>query len=83
MFAKLSKKGQVTIPADVRRQLKLRPGARVRFQVGNDSVEILPIEGGFESLKGSVKVDTKQNFKSARHKAMEKVCRERTTYHRR
>ncbi|MEW6772023.1 MAG: AbrB/MazE/SpoVT family DNA-binding domain-containing protein [Bacillota bacterium] len=77
MFAKLSKKGQITLPAEVRRLLNLRPGARVRFVIEKDAARILPAEEGIESLKGAVKVDTPQDFQAARHKAMEERSREK------
>jgi AbrB family looped-hinge helix DNA binding protein len=40
-MAKVSKKGQVTIPADVRRLLKLQPGDRVRFTMRSGSTVLL------------------------------------------
>ncbi|RDV82049.1 AbrB/MazE/SpoVT family DNA-binding domain-containing protein [Ammonifex thiophilus] len=76
MFARLSKKGQITLPAEVRRLLKLRPGARVRFVLEENAVRLLPVEGGIESLKGAVKVDAPQDFKAVRHRAMEERSRE-------
>lgn len=76
MFAKVSKKGQITLPAEVRRLLKLQPGARVRFVMEENAVRLLPVEGGIVSLKGAVKVDTPQDFKVARHWTMEERGRE-------
>ncbi len=83
MFAKISKKGQITLPAEVRKLLNLRPGARVRFVVEKDAARILPAEGGIETLKGTVKVSAPQDFKAARHKAMEERSREKSARTRR
>lgn len=79
MFAKISKKGQITLPAEVRKLLNLSPGARVRFVIEKDSARILPVEGGIEALKGAVKVSAPQDFKAARHRAMEERSREKYT----
>ncbi|MEW6572381.1 MAG: AbrB/MazE/SpoVT family DNA-binding domain-containing protein [Bacillota bacterium] len=77
MFAKVSRKGQITLPAEVRKVLNLRPGARVRFVVEKDAARIVPVEGGIESLRGAVKVSAPQDFKAARHQAMEERTREK------
>lgn len=39
---RLTKKGQVTIPAGIRRRLGLKPGDRVRFEVDGEEVRIRP-----------------------------------------
>ncbi|MEW6446518.1 MAG: AbrB/MazE/SpoVT family DNA-binding domain-containing protein [Bacillota bacterium] len=78
MFTKISKKGQITLPAEVRKLLNLRPGRRVRFIIEKDTARILPAEGGIETLKGTVKVSAPQDFKAARHKAMEERSREKS-----
>lgn len=38
---RVSKEGQVTIPADIRRQMNLRPGDEVRFTLLGDSKVLL------------------------------------------
>lgn len=40
METRLTKKGQVTIPAEVRRRLGLKPGDKVRFEVDGEDVRI-------------------------------------------
>jgi len=47
----------------------------VRFVIEKNAARILPAEGGIESLKGAVKVSAPQDFKAARHKAMEERSR--------
>jgi len=76
-------KSQIALPADVRELLNLRPGTRVRFVVEKDAARILPAEGGIETLKGAVKVSALQDFKAARHKAMDKRSREKSAHPRR
>lgn len=79
MFAKLSKKGQITLPAEVRKVLNLRYGARVRFVIKEDGVRIIPGDPGIESLQGTVNVPAPQDFKAARRRVMEERTREEST----
>jgi AbrB family looped-hinge helix DNA binding protein len=53
MEAKLSSKGQATIPKAVRERLQIRPGDRFRFFFHPDGVMILP-KIPTKRLKGSV-----------------------------
>jgi AbrB family looped-hinge helix DNA binding protein len=55
--AKLTSKGQITIPKDVRDALRLAPGDRVTFIVENGSVRIVnamlfAVQNFQESMKG-------------------------------
>ena len=51
----LSSKGQVTIPAPVRKALGLKPGDRIAYKVGKVSAELIPIKGTILDAAGSVK----------------------------
>ena len=53
----LTTKGQVTIPADVRRRLGLRPGDQVGFIVEGDQVRVLRQESRIEAAFGICKPD--------------------------
>lgn len=48
----VSSKGQVVIPADVRRKLGLTQGSVLRFVVEDDGVRLLPAAGDVRRLKG-------------------------------
>ena len=52
LTATVSSKGQVVIPADVRRKLGLTQGSIVRFRVEDNSVRLLPAAGDVRRLKG-------------------------------
>jgi AbrB family looped-hinge helix DNA binding protein len=55
--ATVTSKGQITIPAEVRRQLGLRSGSRVDFMLLDDgSYAIAPRTGSVTALRGLVKV---------------------------
>ena len=53
----LTTKGQVTIPAEVRRQLGLKPGDRVGFIVDADEVRLVRQETRVEAAFGLCKAD--------------------------
>ena len=52
LTAKLSSKGQVVIPADVRRRLGLSQGSVLRFRLDEDGVRLLAAAGDVRRLKG-------------------------------
>ena len=62
MYARVTSKGQVTIPREVRKTLNLEKGSLVSFIVRGDRAEIVPIEDDVMALKGSVRVDGPQAF---------------------
>ena len=60
MYTTLSSKGQVTIPVDVRKRLRLNTGDRIDFVFfSKDRVEIVPKKGSVCALKGLVKYSGK------------------------
>lgn len=52
LAATVSSKGQVVIPADVRRKLGLSQGSVLRFVVEGDSVRLTAAPGDVRRLKG-------------------------------
>ena len=55
MVATVTAKGQVTLPAEARRRLGLRPGAKLEFIVIDDQrLEVIPVSQPVSSLKGMV-----------------------------
>ena len=60
MYTTLSSKGQVTIPVDVRKRLRLNTGDRIDFVFfSKDRVEIVPKKGSVHALKGLIKYSGK------------------------
>jgi AbrB family looped-hinge helix DNA binding protein len=53
--ATVTQRGQVTIPAEVRRLLGARPYGKVTFRIDGDEVRLLPAAYTLESAFGSVK----------------------------
>jgi AbrB family looped-hinge helix DNA binding protein len=54
IIATLSSKGQVTIPAEVRKRLGLTSGDKLVFEIEDDQVRIKPVTFTLESAYGSV-----------------------------
>ena len=52
LSAKLSSKGQVVIPVDVRKRLGLSQGSVLRFRMDADGVRLLAAAGDVRRLKG-------------------------------
>jgi AbrB family looped-hinge helix DNA binding protein len=53
-LAKLTSKGQITVPREVRRALGVRAGDRLQFQKDGDSFRVSPVRGEspFEKYRG-------------------------------
>lgn len=67
MLAKLTSKGQLTLPKALRERLHLREGDRVEFVVHDDGrVELIPVTSPISKLKGMVK-------KPARARTLEEI----------
>ena len=68
----LTSKGQVTIPAEVRRRLGLHPGDRVAFVVDGDAVRLVRKESRVEAAFGLCKPDRSLSLEQ-----MDEVIRKR------
>jgi len=63
---KISSRGRVTIPKEIREKLGLRPGDRVEFIKKEGVLLLQPVKRDFLSLMGSVEVDGRQDFAEVR-----------------
>ncbi len=55
MIATVTSKGQVTLPAEARKRLRLGPGSKLEFIVLDDErLEAIPVVETLASLKGMV-----------------------------
>lgn len=43
---KVTTKGQVTIPLEIRDQLNIHPGAEVEFRIDGNAVKLIPVAAG-------------------------------------
>jgi len=71
----LTRKGQVTIPKDIRDSLGIKEGDRVFFVQRGDEVVLKVLQGTILDLKGSVPVNSAQDFDEVRRKVKKTVGR--------
>jgi len=50
----LTERGQVTLPAEIRRRLGVKPKEKVTFEVDGESIRIISSRFTVESVRGSV-----------------------------
>ncbi len=55
MTGTVTSKGQVTIPVEARRRLRILPGTKLEFVIRDDGrLELIPMSGSIRDLKGAV-----------------------------
>ena len=62
MYARMTSKGQVTIPQEIRKKLKLKKGSLIAFVLKGQQAELTQVKDDVMALKGSVRVQGPQNF---------------------
>ena len=76
-LAKVSEKGQITVPVEIRKAYNINKASYVRIIPGSDGVKLVPVNmEGIASLKGVVKVASGQDFDSIRNQVREQRARE-------
>ena len=76
-LAKISEKGQLTLPREIRQRYNITKASYVRIIPLEDGVKLVPAnQGGISSLRGVVKVDGEQDFRAIRNQALETRYRE-------
>lgn len=72
----MTQRGQVTVPAEVRRLLGLKPREKVAFTIDGDHVRLLPAAYTIESAFGSVRPRHKpEDFKALSRRARDEKAR--------
>jgi len=64
-IVKMSTRGRVTIPEEIREKLQLQPGDKLAFVETEKGVLLQPVRS-LEDLKGSVAVEEPQDFEQVR-----------------
>jgi len=76
---KVGRRGQMVVPASIRRRLNLQEGNRVAFvQRGND-IMFQPLNASLLSLRGSVRVSSPQDLEAIRHQVIGEQARKGAT----
>jgi AbrB family looped-hinge helix DNA binding protein len=72
----LTKKGQTTIPKEIRAFLKLEAEDKILYQVENDKVTMRPLKGSIFDLRGIVKTEEKPvDFEKIRKATTKRISR--------
>lgn len=73
--AKVGRRGQITLPKDIRRQLNIREGDRIGFLQRGEEIVLQPLSQTLFELRGSVPVSGPQDFTSIRKQVRETRAR--------
>jgi len=71
----VGRRGQLTIPSPIRRQLGIQEGDRVAFIYQGDQVLLIPLRQSLLDLRGSVPVQGEQDFDAVRKASLAKRAR--------
>ncbi len=63
---RVGRRGQITLPREVRRRIKVNEGDQIAFIIEGEQVIIKPITQSLLDLRGSVKVTGEQDFNAIR-----------------
>ncbi len=70
LIVRIGRRGQVTLPRVLRRQLRLRAGDRIAFIPFGDRFLLQPLGKTLLDLRGSVPVEGPQDFDELRQQAI-------------
>ena len=76
MYARVTSKGQVTIPRDVRKKLNLKKGSLIAFVLKEQRAELVVIDDDVMALKGSVRVRGRQDFDAIEAEVEERIAQD-------
>ena len=72
----LTKKGQTTIPKDIRNLLGIKPNDKILYLIEGEKVVLSPLKGNILDLRGSSNTEEKPiDFKRLREETRKKVVR--------
>ena len=74
---RVNPKGQVTLPREIRRKLKIKTGDQMAVILDGEQIVIKPITHTLLDLRGRVRVSGKQDFDAIRQQVMRKHTQKR------
>ena len=69
--ARMGRRGQITLPREVRERLHLLEGQRIAFVVKGEDITLQPLTATLRDLRGSVQIDGPQDFDAVRQAVKE------------
>lgn len=80
LMSKVGRRGQITIPKEIRRRIDLKQGDHIAFVLSENQVIIQPINQTLLDLRGSVPVQEEQDFEAIRQQVTNDEAK-RNVYH--
>lgn len=74
---RVNPKGQVTLPREIRRKLKIKAGDQMMVILDGEQIVFKPITHTLLDLRGRIRVSGKQDFDAVRQRAMRKRIQKR------
>ena len=65
-------KGQITLPREIRRKLKIKPGDQMVVILDGEQIVFKPFTKTLLDMRGSIKVKAEQDFDKIRHEVLKK-----------
>lgn len=75
---KIGRRGQITLPKEVRRKIHVEEGDQIAFIIDGGQVLIKPITQTLLDLRGSVSVSAEQDFDAVRKYVIAEQARRRS-----
>jgi AbrB family looped-hinge helix DNA binding protein len=75
--AKVGRRGQLTLPKEIREQLEIEEGQRVAFVKRGGAITLLPLNESLSDHYGSIEVDGPQDFNAIRVEVRRRKAQER------
>jgi len=77
LYTRVGRRGQITLPREVRRRIKVEEGDQIAFVIDGEQVIIKPITQSLLDLRGSVPVKGEQDFNVVRKQVKAKSSKKR------
>jgi len=75
--ATIGRRGQLTLPKDIRRVMEVEEGDKVAFIAEGSTVYLRPLKQTLLDLRGSIQVEGEQDFEAIRRQVIEERSRNR------
>jgi len=77
LVTRVGRRGQITIPKEVRRKLRIEAGDQIEFIVDGEQLVIKPITQTLLGLRGSIRVSSKEDFDAIRKQTISNRVKKR------
>ena len=77
LYTRVGRRGQITLPKEVRRRIKVEEGDQIAFVIDGEQVVIKPVKESLLDLRGRVPVKKEQDFNAVRKQVIAKRAKQR------